>query len=174
MVSIRWFLSQFWKDRNENTRQKLDHENEVMAYEDGRGGWRGWGGGRKAAGQIVSQARRVAAAVTAADFPILFAGPLLSSEWSLTSPLQVLLASAPRKILLCSSWTLYALSAPFNIDLGWIFIDFTLYCDVKKIYFYFWRVYKIDFLKRYCTSPFCMFISRNFLLFEVYVENEIC
>lgn len=32
MVSIKWFLSQFWKDRNENTRQKLDHENEVMAY----------------------------------------------------------------------------------------------------------------------------------------------
>lgn len=40
MVSIRWFLPQFWKDRNENTRQKLDHENEVMAYERRR--WQRW------------------------------------------------------------------------------------------------------------------------------------
>lgn len=75
----------------------------------------------KLAVRLWAKGRRVAAAVTAAHFPILFVGPFLSSEWSLTSTLQVLLgigaSKNPSLFPLRSELNLpYARSVANNID----------------------------------------------------------
>lgn len=164
MVSIRWFLPQFWKDRNENTRQKLDHENEVMAYERRR--WQRWvkrmRRRQKSCRSDCEPSEEGCSCCDSCRLPniIRWAAPILRMVPHVASPGA---ASAPRKILLCSSWTLYVLSTLFNIDLGWIFIDFMLYCDERRIFLFLKHVLKLIYFW-YCTSSLYVCIKKFFII----------
>lgn len=121
----------------------------------------------KLAVRLWAKGRRVAAAVTAAHFPILFVGPFLSSEWSLTSTLQVLLgigaSKNPSLFPFRSELDLpYARSVVYNIDYHIHWFHFPLVTRKKNL------VQKrvqctTDFLKRYSISSICI---TGFLLFD--------
>lgn len=103
---------------------------------------------------------------------IRWAAPILRMVPHVASPGAARIGTSKNPSLfelnaLCAVW-------PCSISIWDKFLLISCYIVMQRKFIFIPETcIKNYFLKRYYTSSFCIFVSRNFLLFEVYVENGI-
>lgn len=167
MISIRWFLPQFWKDRNENTRQKLDHENEVMAYERRR--WQRWvkrmRRRQKSCRSDCEPSEEGCSCCDSCRLPniIRWAAPILRMVPHVASPGAARIGASKNPSLFELNALCAVSPVQYRSGMNVYWFHVILWCE-ENLFLYLKRILKIIFLKRYCTSSFCMFCIKEFFI----------